>query len=312
MSNSDSDAELPEIVDDGTNNNYSEWKTRSYHKLVDWNLLKYIEGPSSQPPIIPPLVVSETVILHDLDDNGHCTTVHVPGNLAEHEQAVRDAESWMTGNNTALARIVCAVPSHQLHLVEHAKYAKQAWDSLHSAYRLRNSLNAPTIERQFMTYRCQSDMNVGRWLNEMQRLHNSLRDIDSGTGTERISDRDFVLTILDLMPQDQDWKAFLSNLRMKVCDSDSQGLAIDATAFTTAIREEYWYRHKDDYEIASQTFSARFDAAERRNNMRKRPRNAAGLSITPASESPSAPVKRARVQNVNNANGVCTLHEPSS
>ena len=109
MSNSDSDAELPEIVDDGTNNNYSEWKTRSYHKLVDWNLLKYIEGLSSQPPIIPPLVVSETVILHDLDDNGHCTTVHdvhVPGNLAEHEQAVRDAESWMTGNNTALARIV--------------------------------------------------------------------------------------------------------------------------------------------------------------------------------------------------------------
>ena len=34
-------SELPKIIDDGTNNNYGEWETKSYHKLRDWDLLKY-------------------------------------------------------------------------------------------------------------------------------------------------------------------------------------------------------------------------------------------------------------------------------
>lgn len=100
---SDSDAvhqtELPKIVDDGTYNNYGEWETKSYHKLRGRNLLKYIEGATSQPPIIPPL--RQTVTHHGVGDNGHLTTIRVPGNLAEHEQAVSDAEPWMTGNNNA-------------------------------------------------------------------------------------------------------------------------------------------------------------------------------------------------------------------
>ena len=41
-------SELPKIVDDGTNNNYGKWETKSYHKLHDWNLLKYVEGPESE------------------------------------------------------------------------------------------------------------------------------------------------------------------------------------------------------------------------------------------------------------------------
>jgi hypothetical protein len=134
MSNSDTlyqsyQTELPKIVDDGTYNNYGEWETKSYHKLREWNLLKYIEGATSQPPIIPPL--RQTVTHHGVDDNGHSNTIHVPGNLnlVEHERAVNDAEPWMSGNNVTLARIVMAVPSHQLHLVKRAKYAKQAWET---------------------------------------------------------------------------------------------------------------------------------------------------------------------------------------
>ena len=40
--------ELPKIIDDGTNNNYGEWKMKSYYKLKEWGLLKYIER--RQPP----------------------------------------------------------------------------------------------------------------------------------------------------------------------------------------------------------------------------------------------------------------------
>jgi hypothetical protein len=48
-------AELPKLTDDSVNNNYGEWKMKSYHKLHEWDLLKFIEGPDSIPPEIPPL-----------------------------------------------------------------------------------------------------------------------------------------------------------------------------------------------------------------------------------------------------------------
>jgi gag-polypeptide of LTR copia-type len=315
MSESNDDGtELPEIVDDGTNNNYGEWETRSYYQLRAWDLLKYIEGPTSQPPIIPPL--RETATYHGIDDNGHPNTVHVPGNLAEHEQAIRDAGPWMTGNNAALARIVYAIPSHQLYLVGRVKYAKQAWDSLRSAYRLQNSIRAATITRQIMSYRCQSDMNVAKWLGDMLRLRNTLCSLQVQVEPEHMSDRDFALAILDLMPPDEGWRGFLSGLRAEVRDSDSQGLAVRSATFITAIRDEYWNRHPDDYQqTTSHIFSARFDA-QRRNNMRKqkRSRNAADLSespvTTPAAFPPArARAKRARVQNPDNAKRV--FHQPT-
>jgi hypothetical protein len=322
MSNYDG-TELLKIVDDGTNNNYGEWDTKSYHRLREWDLLKYIEGPTSQPPIIPPL--RETATYHGVNDNGHPTTVHVPGNRAEHEQAIRDAAPWMAGNNTALARIVMAVPGHQLYLVGRAKYAKQAWDSLRSAYRLQNLFRAVTIRRRIMSYRCQSDMNVAKWLDDMLRLRKTLCGLQVQVEPEHMSDQDFALAILDLMPSDEGWRNFLSGLRAKVRDSDSQGLAINSTTFITAIRDEYMNRHTpaDDYyhQTTSHMFSARFDA-QRRNNMQtrrqKRSHNAADLSespiITPApAASPyaRARAKRARVQNPDNAKRVLHQHQPT-
>jgi hypothetical protein len=125
-------SELPKIVDDGTNNNYGEWVTKLYHKLRSWDLWKYIEGPESVPPIIPAL--HDTVTHHGVDDDGCLRTIHVPGNLAEHEQKTKDAEPWMTANNLALSKIVNAVPAHQLHLVKCTLYAKQAWQSQCSVY----------------------------------------------------------------------------------------------------------------------------------------------------------------------------------
>ena len=235
MSNANSvhQTELPKIIDNGTNNNYGEWETKSYHKFRKWNLLKYIEGSNSELPVISPLC--HIVTYHGVDDDGNVSSIHVPGNLAKHKEALTQAEPWMTSNNTALSRIVAAIPSHQLHLVKHATYAKQAWESLCLVYQPRNSLHAATMKGQIMDYRCQSDMNVIKWLNNMQRLHNSLCDLNN----KRMTDRDFALAILDLMPQDDRWRDFLSSLHTKVHDLNAQSLPIDSTTFVTTICDQY-------------------------------------------------------------------------
>ena len=48
---------FPKNIDNGTNNNYKEWKIKSYHKFLEWDLWKYIKGPTSKPFVIPPLPV---------------------------------------------------------------------------------------------------------------------------------------------------------------------------------------------------------------------------------------------------------------
>jgi hypothetical protein len=290
MSNNDSGTELLKLADDGINNNYSEWETKSYHKLLEWDLLKYIEGPTSQAPIIPPL--RHTVTHHGLDEDGHPHTIHVLGNQAEHEQALRDAIPWMTGNKTALARIVSAVPGHQLYLVKRAQYAKQAWENLRSMYRLRNSFRAATIKRRIMAYRCEPDMDIAKWLTDIQRLYISLCKLD----TDSMSDHDFALAILVLMPQPEDegWTDFLSGLRAKARDSDSRGLPIDSTTFITTIRD-YLYSHnlKDDCQTTPPTPSA-----QRRVSKKKRART--------ADISTAASAKRARTQEADKVNRQCT------
>lgn len=299
MSNNDSvhQTDLPKLVDDGINNNYSEWETISYHKLCEWDLLKYIEGPTSQAPIIPPL--RHTVTHHGFDEDGRPSTIHVLGNQAEHEQALRDAIPWMTGNKTALARIVCAVPSHKLYLVKCAQCAKQAWENLRAAYRSLNSSRAATINRQILTYRCQPDMDIAKWLTDMQQLYTSLCVLD----TNSLSDREFALAILVLMPEPEDdgWTNLLSGLRMKVRDSDSQGPPIDSTMFITVIRD-YWYSRnsKDDHQIA-----AHVPSAQRRIGKKKKRARTAGISTTSGPGSASAKRARAGTQQADALNRRC-------
>jgi hypothetical protein len=104
-----------------------------------------------------------------------------------------------------------------------------------------------------MTYRCLPEMNITKWINDMQRLYNSLCDLD----LDCLSDHDFTLTILDLLPQDDGWMEFLSVLQTKVRNCEALGLPLDSVTFTTAIREEYWAQHKDDNQTSSNIFSAR-------------------------------------------------------
>jgi hypothetical protein len=49
-----------------------------------------------------------------------------------------------------------------------------------------------------MTYRCTVDMNVAKWLTDMQCLYTTLCSVE----VEQMTDHEFTLAILDLMPQD--------------------------------------------------------------------------------------------------------------
>lgn len=159
----------------------------------------------------------------------------------------------MAANNLCLSKIVHAVPTHQLHLVKRAIYAKQAWESLRSVYQPRNSLWASTLESDIITYRCQPSMKITCWLNDMQRLYNTL----CGTDPDCMTDHFFAFAILNNMPQDGTWHDFLSGLRNKVRDYDNHGTPVSSIDFITSIREEFWFRHGDDLQNNALVFSAR-------------------------------------------------------
>ena len=102
-------------------------------------------------------------------------------------------------------------------------------------YQPCNSVCTATIKGQVMSYQYTPDMDVTQWLSDMQRLFNSLCALD----TLRITDSEFALAILDLMPQDDTWRNFTSNLRNKIMVYDEQQQPIHSAAVVTAIREEY-------------------------------------------------------------------------
>jgi hypothetical protein len=136
-------------------------------------------------------------------------------------------------------------------------------------------------------------MNISKWLDDMQRLYNSLCDLDP----ERLSDHDYALTVLDLMPQDDSWRDFLSTLRSKVREYNAQALPVDSSTLTTSIREEYWIKHRDDYQTTSHIFSARHEA--QRRSATKRPRTADLIATS------TSPTKRPRPTNPDKANLQC-------
>ena len=204
-------SQLPKLVDDGHNNNYGEWETKAYHILRSWDLIKYIEGPTSTPPEIPELRLPESY--NGMNDENELTTIHIRGNQEEYDLAVAEALPWTTGNNLCLSKIVNAIPNIQLHLVRRSTYAKEAWDSLKAFYQPGNSLRAATLKADITGYRCQTGMNIATWINDMQRLYDTLY----GTAPDAMSDSAFALAIIDNLPQeDNAWRGFISELRTKL------------------------------------------------------------------------------------------------
>lgn len=284
--------DLPKLIDDGNDNNYGEWKIKSYYMLRAWDLWKYIEGPESAPPIIPAL--RETATHCGIGVSGCKQTFYVDGNHAEYQQKTEESKPWMDANDLALTTIVNAVPSLQIHVVENAIYAKQAWESLRSVYQPINSRRAARIEHEIKTYLCPSgaDADMAKWLNGMQRLYNSLRVYD--TSAERLSERNFVRALLDNMPLDMShWRFFIEDLRDKIRKYESQQptpTPVHSSEFFDAIQDRLLFFNRHNPQIRALLFSACADDADNTVQI-KRPR-----SPDAAAASTSGSAKRRRTR----------------
>ncbi len=88
------------------------------------------------------------------------------------------AEPWHTRNELALGRIYNALLDQSLHLLLGITHAKDTWECLHSNYQPQNSVRAAAVKGQIMTYHCMMDMNVAKWLTNMQQLYTILCGIE--------------------------------------------------------------------------------------------------------------------------------------
>ncbi|TDL13284.1 hypothetical protein BD410DRAFT_735555, partial [Rickenella mellea] len=209
--------DLVKLVDHGTENNFGEFRTKNKFILEDLDLWKYIEGPLSFPPVVPALVQPTTH--RGTNSQGVEDTFTMPGNAVEVEAAKLAAEPWLKGNTKTITKIIKAVPADQVHLVQEAVYAKEAWRALCSVYQPGNSVRAASIKTSIMSLRCTSGTDVGQWLTSLQRLRARLCSIEP----DSMTDREFALTILNLMPQDSNWRNFVSGLRSRTLAKQASG-----------------------------------------------------------------------------------------
>ncbi|SRR5258707_10876677 len=84
-----------------------------------------------------------------------------------------------------------------------------------------------------------------------------------------MTDREFALAILDLMPQDNVWVSFVLGLQDKLHNADSQRAPFCLVALILHIRDEYWCRHKDNDKNQSLVFTAQFDALNKSSNNKR-------------------------------------------
>jgi hypothetical protein len=284
VTDADYHGDLPKLIDDGNNNNFGEWQKKSYLQLLSWDLWKYIDGPDSAPPDIP--ILRQTTAHQGTDQDGsNPRTYYVTGNADEFNAKSKAAKPWMAANNITLSKIGRAVPGDQFHIIDHIRYAKEAWQSLHSHYQPRNSLRSSSLKSYILRNRCAPESDVGVWLSEMQRLYSTLCDLDPGSLSQLV----FILAVLDNMPQDPGWLEFLCKLKNKVrkLDESQPPLPIDSKLFISKIRDQWWLRTQngDGPQISSHVFTTRTEL-DRKPPKRSR-----------ASDTPVSGAKRARLTN---------------
>jgi hypothetical protein len=196
---------------------------------------------------------------------------------------MNDAKPWLAQDKIARARIFRALTGSQLHLVRSTTYAKEAWDALRDCYQPPNSALAQSKKTALQAYLCTPDMDIAIWLTDMQRLFNTL----IGIKPDAMSDESFALTVINLLPETADWRSFAIGLRQRVnaYTHAKPPNPVTSKEFITAIRDEYYFRTKNNPEVSAQVFSAKSMST-----------NASSKQTRPPDASGSAPAKRVQVQ----------------
>jgi hypothetical protein len=281
-----SDKSLPLLVDDGTINNYGEWTIQAQADLESWDLWKHIvDGPDSTPPAIPDL--RESVTHERVESSDEITRFHIPGNASPRRKVIDDAKPWLSRDKIARARIFRALRGSQLHLVRETTYAKEAWNALRNCYQPPNSTLAGSQKTALQAYLCTPEMDIAVWLTDMLRLYNSLL----GIKPDAMDDEAFALVVLSGLPETPEWRNFSAGLRQRInaYAHTKPPTRITSKEIITCIRDEHYFRNKNNPDVSAQVFTARSMTT---GNLKRQ----SGARPTDASGSGSSPAKRPRVQ----------------
>jgi hypothetical protein len=235
-------------------NNYGAWAFKARHRLGLMDLWDYVGGSKTTTPIVPLLVQPSNI--HGLDPDGVITTIVMPGNQNEHNNAKALAEPWIKKDEQAFDLILGAVPDDLLHIVKRCKTSQQAWNCLRTSLQPANSIRALAIKQRIISYNCESTFNVLTWLNDCELQYDELCNMDPNM----MSDIEFSQIILGNMPLDSSWRNFMSGLRQEYSRRPEHPGSIEVI---NSIRDEYWAQHKDDPETYSKVFTAKFKARKR-------------------------------------------------
>jgi hypothetical protein len=241
---------FPRLKNENGRNNYNEWKVKAKSALNDMDLLDVVTKPA---PITPKLRADQKVMVQI---EGKLMEAVMPGNKEEVERFESENKDWVKRNKTALRWIVNSVDASYMPLVSRCTTAKEAWDNLHTEFVPSNVLRSSTIRRQMLGYRCDADMNVSDWINNMRNLYDQLLEIDE----TKMTDEDFGQILLDLLPLTSTWRNFLSGHREQFSKGTKSRIIIEA------IKSEWFAVHQDDDEVMAEIYSARSASAKKRQS----------------------------------------------
>ena len=281
----DYSGKLPKLIVKGNTHNYGEWSIQSEIQLLGQGLWKYVVGPESNPPIIPPL--RQPFTQYGIDKHGVENEINVPGNAQERQKAIDNAKPWIEKNDYTRAVICKSLDSRQLHRVKHIPYASQVWESLRQNFIKPNSALSNSNKSSLITYLCTPEMDVATWLDDMERLYDDLTDIDP----DALSDHEYALLLMNNLPETTEWRSLAGGLRKRVeeCNRATPPTPVSSSEFITSIRDEYHFRNKNNPDTMAQVFTARYDANKdsKRPPKRNRPSDAPSSNTSP---------KRPRIQ----------------
>lgn len=206
----DYSGKLPKLIVKGNTHNYGEWSIQSEIQLLGQGLWKYVVGPESNPPVIPPL--RQPFTQYGIDKHGVENEINVPGNAQERQKAIDNAKPWIEKNDYTRAVICKSLDNRQLHRVKHIPYASQVWESLRQKFIKPNSALSNSNKSSLITYLCTPEMDVATWLDDMERLYDDLTDIDP----DALSDHEYALLLMNNLPETTEWRSLAGGLRKRV------------------------------------------------------------------------------------------------
>lgn len=244
-------ARLMKIEDRGNDNNYHYWASCAKDRLEQLSLWKYIEGPDSVAPTIPKLVKTYEY------DALLATTVEARvkarmlGNEKEYEEAVKKALPWRIGDLSARTLLKEAIPAHRAPAISLCTTAKEIWIALREEFAPANETQAATLHQKILAYVCTADLDVQKWLDNVRNMYYFL----VRSAPDRMTDEEFARTIANLLPTNDEWRAFNTILNNEMTTRRQAEKPMRSSEVIQRIKAEDWSHRRDDPEIFPQIHS---------------------------------------------------------